>query len=81
MEKMTSISKNGRLVIPSRFRKELGLESGDEVILRIEGRSIRLIPLGEAVNRAQSLVNSHTLPGTSLVDALLEDRKSEASSE
>jgi len=81
MEKMTLLSQNGRMVIPARFRKELGLEAGDEVILRIEGRSIRLIPLGDAINQAQSLVKSHIVPGVSLVDALLEDRKNEASNE
>lgn len=81
MEKLATISKNGRFLIPARFRKQLKLKPGDKVILRIEGRSLRLITLEDAVYQAQNLVDKHAEPGMSLVDTLIEDRESEASNE
>jgi AbrB family looped-hinge helix DNA binding protein len=32
----TRLNENGRLVIPASFRKALGINSGDEVVLRLE---------------------------------------------
>ena len=59
MENRSLLSKGGRLVLPAKMRKALDLKSGDEVILRLEGDSIRVIPLAQAVAQAQKLVRSH----------------------
>jgi AbrB family looped-hinge helix DNA binding protein len=39
------INENGRLVIPASFRKALGINVGDEVVLRIEDDELRITTL------------------------------------
>ena len=81
MEFRTQIAKGGRLIVPARLRKELQIEVGDEVVLRLENGSIRLIPLHQAVNLAQKIVRQYVPQGTSLVDELIQARRVEAKGE
>jgi len=37
---MVTLGKAGRLVIPAEFRRELGLEDGDELILRLDDEGL-----------------------------------------
>jgi len=41
-ETRTRVSQNGRVVIPASFRKALGINVGDEVVLRIEDDELRI---------------------------------------
>ena len=81
MEFKTQITKGGRLIVPARLRKELQIEVGDEVILRLENGSIRLIPLRQAVELAQKMVRQYVPKNTSLVEDLIQARRSEADRE
>jgi len=36
------VNENGRVVIPAPFRKALGINIGDEVVLRIEDDELRI---------------------------------------
>jgi AbrB family looped-hinge helix DNA binding protein len=78
MEYKTQIQQNGRIVLPVRLRKALEISGGDEIILRLENDSIRLIPLRKAVKLAQTAVGKYVPEGVSLVDALIEERQEEA---
>jgi AbrB family looped-hinge helix DNA binding protein len=62
------VNENGRVVIPASFRKALGINVGDEIVLRIEDDELRITTLKRRVERAQRLVRKHVKPGTSLVD-------------
>lgn len=81
MEFKTQITKGGRLIVPARLRKELQIEVGDEVMLRLENGSIRLIPLRQAVELAQKMVRQYVPKNTSLVEELIQARRSEADRE
>ncbi len=78
MEIRTQISKSGRIVLPARLRKALEIQPGDEIVMRLENGSIRLIPLRQAVALAQKSVRRYVPKGTSLVDALIQARREEA---
>jgi bifunctional DNA-binding transcriptional regulator/antitoxin component of YhaV-PrlF toxin-antitoxin module len=65
-------------VLPSKLRKELQIKAGDEIILRLENGSIRLVPLHQAVIIAQQTVKKYVPKGTSLVADLIQARKEEA---
>lgn len=75
------ISEGGRVVIPSQYRKELGLKVGDPVTIRLVDKEIRILPVEEAIRRAQALVRKYVPKGRSLVAELHEDRRREASDE
>jgi AbrB family looped-hinge helix DNA binding protein len=80
MEKETHmrVNENGRLVIPASFRKALGINAGDEVVLRIENDELRITTLKRRLERAQRLVREHVKPGVSLADELIAERREAA---
>jgi len=69
------VNENGRVVIPASFRKALGINVGDEIVLRIEDDELRITTLKRRVERAKRLVRKHVKPGTSLVDELIAERR------
>ncbi len=77
----TKIADGGRLVIPAELRRELGLEIGDEVIVRVEDKELRILTRGEAVKRAQGMVRRHLKGDCSLVKELSAERLAEAKRE
>lgn len=72
------VNENGRVVIPASFRKALGINAGDEVVLRIEDDELRITTLKRRVARAQRLVRKHVKPGVSLSDELIVERREAA---
>ena len=77
----TKIADGGRLVIPAEHRRALGLEVGDEVIVRVEDGELRILTRAEAVKRAQEKVRRHIKGNRSLVDELSTERREEAKRE
>jgi AbrB family looped-hinge helix DNA binding protein len=75
------VNENGRIVIPASFRKELGIKTGDEVIVQMHGDELRITTLRHRLARAQRLVRKHVKPGTSLVDELIAERREAARNE
>jgi AbrB family looped-hinge helix DNA binding protein len=75
------VNENGRVVIPASFRKALGINAGDEVLLRIEDDELRITTLKRRLERAQRVVRKHVKPGTSLADELIAERREAARSE
>jgi AbrB family looped-hinge helix DNA binding protein len=81
LEARTRVNENGRVVIPSSIRKALGIEVGDEVMLRIEDDELRITTQQRRIQRAQRRARQYVKPGTSLVDELLADRRKAARNE
>ncbi len=75
------IVDGGRIVIPAEFRKALGVQPGDEVILRLEDGEMRVLSPRQAIRRAQQLVRRFVPEGRSLSDELIAERRAEASNE
>ena len=75
------INENGRVVIPASFRKALGINPGDEVILRLEDDELRITTMKGRIERAQRLVRKYVRPGVSLVDELIAERREAAKNE
>ena len=80
-EARTRINENGRVVIPASFRKALGINAGDEVVLRIQDDELRITTLKRRLERAQRIVRKHVKPGTSLADELVAERREAARNE
>lgn len=74
----TRMGKGGRVVVPVKLRRALDIQPGDEIILRLGNGQIRLIPLRQAIDLAQKTVQQYVPEGTSLVDALIQERREEA---
>ena len=77
----TKLGKGGRVVIPAEYRKRLGIEPGDEIIVSFEDGEIKITTVREAVRRAQEIVRRFVPEGVSLVDELIQERRREAARE
>ena len=75
------LGENGRVVIPARYRKALGLRAGDDVLLELGDDQVRIVPAKLAVARAQRLVRKYIRPSVKLADSLIGDRRREAERE
>jgi AbrB family looped-hinge helix DNA binding protein len=78
MEIVTQMGKSGRVTIPAKMRMALGVQSGDEILIRLENGAIRMIPLRQAIHLVQQAVRRYVPEGTSLVEALIQARREEA---
>lgn len=69
------IIEGGKLVIPARMRRELGIATGDTVLVEVEGGALRVRSLPQAVAKAQAIVRRHVPEGVSLAADLIADRR------
>ena len=75
------INQNGRVVIPASFREALGIQLGDELIVRLEDDELRITTLRNRLYQARRLVRKHVKPGRSLVEELIRERRDAAQKE
>lgn len=65
-------------MIPAEFRREIGADIGDEVILRLVEGEIHVLTRSQAVRKAQAVVRNSVPKGRSLVKELLRERRKDA---
>lgn len=80
-ETRVKMTENGRVVIPASFRKALGIEAGNDVILRLEDDELRITTMERRIRAAQRRARKYLKPGVSLVDELIAERREAAKSE
>ena len=74
----TKLLEGGRIVIPVEYRQALGLQVGDEVILRFTDGEVRIYTPRQAIKRAQELVQRYIPQSGSLADELIAERRLES---
>ena len=79
--KVAQIGKAGRLVIPVEFRRQLGIEAGDAVVIRLDEEGLHLSTPAQALARAQVYVSSLGIEGRDLAAELIAERRREAAEE
>lgn len=80
----TKLGKGGRVIIPTAFRQNLHLETGDDVILHMEDNIIYLTTAEQALKKLQHKVKNYintTSQNISLADELIAMRRNEAKGE
>jgi antitoxin PrlF len=80
-EARMKINENGRVVIPASVRTALGIQPGDELVMRVEDNELRITTLKRRIERAQNHVRQYAKAGTSLVDELIAMRREAAKHE
>ncbi|MEE7457568.1 AbrB family transcriptional regulator [Methylorubrum populi] len=82
MESRSSkIVDGGKVVIPAKFRRELGIEVGDTVVMEVVDGELRIRSRDAAIAEIQKLARSFVPEGVSVVDELISDRRAEAAKE
>ncbi|MEK0085276.1 AbrB/MazE/SpoVT family DNA-binding domain-containing protein [Benzoatithermus flavus] len=54
------VAENGRLSLPIEIRRQLGLEKGGTVVLKVENGEVRMTTLEETVRRIQERMRKLT---------------------
>lgn len=80
-ESHARVNENGRVVIPVEFRRDLGINPGDTVVLRVENNELKITTLQQRLAKAQQWMRKHVAPGTSLSDELIAERREAAKRE
>lgn len=78
-EMSVKLGHAGRLVIPAKFRKELAISEGDDLVLRLSKEKLELFSRKQSVKYAQKLVRKYVPKKKSLVDELLAERREDRS--
>jgi AbrB family looped-hinge helix DNA binding protein len=75
-EHVVSIGPQGRIVVPARFRRELGLAEGSTLAITSDGHRLILEPREEVLRRARG--RYARVRGRRLSDELIDERAEEA---
>jgi AbrB family looped-hinge helix DNA binding protein len=75
---LVRIAENGRMSLPARQRKLLGLQDGGLVVSRVEEGELRLRPVRDVIADIQKQVRRHLAGSGESVDRFLADRRHEA---
>ncbi|MGF3024057.1 AbrB/MazE/SpoVT family DNA-binding domain-containing protein [Methylobacterium aquaticum] len=77
----SKIVDGGKLVIPASFRREMGLQVGDTVVMEMVDGELRVRSRDAAIAEIQKLVRGLVPEGVCLSDELIADRRAEAAKE
>ena len=76
------IGQGGQLVIPAEYRRALGIEVGDTVVLRLEDGELRVFSIERAIRRVQDAVRRYRRDDEPLwSEQLIAERCAEAARE
>jgi AbrB family looped-hinge helix DNA binding protein len=77
-----TMAANGRIVVPSQVRADLGMEKGGGFVMTVdEVGTIHLEPLRSVIARVQDEVRGYISDDVDLVDELSDERRQEAAHE
>ena len=72
------IIDGGKLIIPASFRRKLGIDTGDTVVIEMDEDGLHVRSLSSAVRRAQEIIREFVPDEVSLADELIAERRAEA---
>lgn len=75
------IVDGGKLVIPASMRRQLGIATGDTVLVDVDNGELRVRSVSRAIERARAILRKHVPEGVGLVDEFIADRRREAERE
>ncbi|MGH6945476.1 MAG: AbrB/MazE/SpoVT family DNA-binding domain-containing protein [Geminicoccaceae bacterium] len=76
------VDKAGRVLIPARSCRQMGLAPGDAVILEVREGGLQVRPYKRAIEEAQAIIRKYVPdPTRSLADELIEERRREVARE
>lgn len=75
------LGDDGRVVIPVAFRKEIGLQPGDPLVMESDGDSLLLRTYEQVLHEVQDAFAICRSDTSSIVDELIAERRAEAAHE
>ena len=75
------VVEGGRIILPAQFRRSLGLEKGDTVLIELHGDELRVRPARAALRRLQAKLRCLAPADALASDELVAERRVEAARE
>lgn len=75
------VAADGRILVPSHLRRAAGIERGKSVTVKFEDGRLVIEDSMASLKRLQDLLAPLWIPGESVVDDLIADRRAEAARE
>ncbi len=75
------LGEGGRVVIPAEYRKALGIDIGDELILHMDKGAIVLFTRKQAIQYVQEQMAQYTVKERQLSEEIIAERRKEAEEE
>ena len=75
------LPKSGRIVIPSAMRAAMGVKEGERVMLLVADGVLSVESHARVIAKIQAEMQKYAVPGVSIVDELIADRRREAAAE
>ena len=75
------MAPSGRLSVPAKYRKALGLQNGGVVVLSLRDGEIRIRPIKAVLAEIQAMVAPYLKASGDTVEQFLADRRAEAARE
>ena len=72
------LEKSGRVLIPAAIRRQLNLQEGSEVLLRVDETGIQLSTRQQALARVNERLRRYIPKGRVLSEELIQERRAEA---
>jgi len=76
-----NIGEGGRVVIPAEFRKALGIDVGDELILHMDNGTIVMLTRKQSIHYVQERMAKYTINSRQLSEEIIAERRKEADTE
>lgn len=80
-EHTTTLSKEGRILIPATMRRALGFQPGEALTVSLHGHKVHIARRIEAIRGMQKRLARFRDPANPAVDALLRERRADAERE
>lgn len=78
MNTTAKLDRAGRLFLPLKIRRELGLDENSEIVIQVENGGIRVHTREAALAEIQASLRKFKRPGRSVVDEFSKERREEA---
>ncbi len=75
------VQDGGRLVVPVELRRELGLQTGTDVVMDVVDGSLRVRTMQQVIKDVQALARRYKRDGVSVVDEFIAEKRAEALAE
>src|SRR5580658_6654574 len=73
----TSISQNGRILIPASIREEMGFHPGESIVMDVEDGVLHIESYQARIRRIQREFAKYAKPGVLASDELIAERREE----
>lgn len=77
----TKVTEGGRIVLPAKLREAAGIKVGNNVTITLKDGGLQITTREQAVRRIQEIMKQYIIPGRSVVDELIQERREEAKNE